>query len=402
MTKPQTQQTSRHALPHGYIEGYYGRLLNWDERMTVLEKLAHLQMNAYLYAPKEDPQYFRNWREDWDSNWWRDFGIFTRHAQANGIRVMAGIAPGIDFNFASLASKTDDTAILINKAHALIDAGAHEITLLFDDINPLPAERQGAFNHEGQAHAALANLLVDEVPLSVTPRIYADEIIDGAQGYIEAFITELAPQINVFTCGEYIVEREFDFSRTALGRHGFAANRIIFWDNLYAHDYCPRRLFLGAWRGRGDAASAMFNLTGMLHTDCLLLDLIQAGEDDTPRKAVLSYHGVPEAFYTIAAFFDLPPNIRASSIEWSADDTPTGIDKGGIDKGGIDKENAHKWLQALDVLLWEWKAPLQREWYPWLMALRGDILMASGQADNTRIAKITPPILAHAFKRKQD
>ena len=141
----------------------------------------------------------------------------------------------------------------------------------------------------------------------------------------------------------------------------------------------------------------MFNLTGMLHTDCLLLDLIQAGEDDTPRKAALSYHGVPEAFYTIAAFFDLPPNIRASSIEWSADDISNGIDK-----GGIDKENAHKWLQALDVLLWEWKAPLQREWYPWLMALRGDILMASGQADNTRIAKITPPILAHAFKRKQD
>ena len=53
-------------------------------------------------------------------------------------------------------------------------------------------------------------------------------------------------------------------------------HKIIVWDNLYANDYCPRRLFLGPWSGRSNAGSVLLNPTGMVHTDCLLLDIMAA------------------------------------------------------------------------------------------------------------------------------
>ena len=44
-------------------------------------------------------------------------------------------------------------------------------------------------------------------------------------------------------------------------------------------------------------------------------------------------------------------------------------------------------LAALDILLWRWKSPLQREWYPYLMGLKQDILLANGELPLERIEK---------------
>jgi hypothetical protein len=57
-------------------------------------------------------------------------------------------------------------------------------------------------------------------------------------------------------------------------------------------------------------------------------------------------------------------------------------------------------LDALDELLWRWKSPLAQEWYPFLMGLRGDLLMLRGEADEFRQAKILPPYLHHHMKGK--
>ena len=57
-----------------------------------------------------------------------------------------------------------------------------------------------------------------------------------------------------------------------------------------------------------------------------------------------------------------------------------------------------KALDALDELLWRWKTPLSREWYPFLMALRQDILLGDGQMDALRRAKTLPPLLNRQLK----
>ena len=60
----------------GYVEGYYGRLLGWDDRHRIIDRLAGNGMNAYLYAPKEDPFHRVDWRTAWPDDWVREFTRF--------------------------------------------------------------------------------------------------------------------------------------------------------------------------------------------------------------------------------------------------------------------------------------------------------------------------------------
>ena len=38
---------------NGYIEGFYGKLLRWDDRNLIIKKLNKNKMNSYFYAPKK-------------------------------------------------------------------------------------------------------------------------------------------------------------------------------------------------------------------------------------------------------------------------------------------------------------------------------------------------------------
>ena len=371
----------------GYIEGYYGRLLSWEERGRLLECLEGHAMNAYLHAPKEDPRHRLEWRNDWDDAWWKGFRGFAKDAARRGITAVAGLAPGLDFDFACLdgagGAAAGDAAILLGKAEALVRAGAGGVCLLLDDIDPLFEARRGPFGHEGEAHAALANLLAGrlECPVWVVPRVYADEITDGAEGYLEAFAATLGDGMTALTCGSHIVAPDTGLSGTGIVRAGIGADRLVVWDNLYANDYCPRRLFLGPWRGREGTGSIMLNPTGMVGTDCLLLALMHAGPERAAWRRAVAEHGVPEEFFTVAGFFDLPPD-------------PGRPPEAARDGGRLSAAMVGESLAALDVLLWRWKSPLQREWYPHLMGLRADILFRDGRMDPLRVAKTFPPLLA--------
>jgi len=378
MTKPLSSPC------RGYIEGYYGRLLNWTERRHLTDVLADTGMNTYLYAPKEDPAHRFHWRQDWDSGWWQHFAGFTAAAAAKDVAVIAGIAPGLDFDFGSLSDKNGDAAILIDKSRRLIDAGAASVNLLMDDLDPGFGGHDGGYQSEGAAHADLANMLADQLPLSVTPRIYADEIAAEAESYLDDFTARLDPGVMVWTCGSHIVAPRIDLAKTALARAGIPTERMIVWDNLYANDYCPRRLFLGCWQGRDNAQHILINPTGLVHTDALLLHLMAAGEDKTAWQNTFTAHGVPPAFMDIAGFFDLPPQPDAAATQ-----------------DPFDPDQTKTWLDALDTLLWRWKSPLQREWYPFLMGLRGDLLYRSGAMDSLRKEKTFPPLLTSQHQQER-
>jgi hypothetical protein len=363
----------------GYIEGYYGRLLDWPQRHDLLTVLEREGMNGYVYAPKEDPAHRFQWRQNWSQHWWQEFRSFTKDAKKKGITVIAGIAPGLDFDFSSLIDGGGDLAILVEKAKRLIDGGAGEIGLLMDDLVPASSRQDAGYHSEGLAHADLANRLAAQIsgPVSVTPRLYADEIDDETESYLGDFCAQLDPQMMVWTCGSHIVAPKINLAATKLARCGITPERMIVWDNLYANDYCPRRLFLGLWRGRDEATHIFLNPTGLVHTDALLLALMAAGDDAVAWRKVIMAHDVPEAFFNISTFFDLPPDPDAA-----------------LSEDPFDHGKTVAWLESLDTLLWRWKSPLQREWYPYLMGLRGDILYRRGDMKALRQHKTFPPLLS--------
>ncbi|WP_438995981.1 beta-N-acetylglucosaminidase domain-containing protein [Candidatus Puniceispirillum sp.] len=371
----------------GYIEGFYGHLLNWDDRFRLLQKLASCEMNAYLYAPKDDPCHRFDWRVDYDADWCAGFAQFCDTASMRNISVIAGIAPGLDFNFADLCnagnSQNNDFMILCAKANQLRANGANHIALLMDDIAADFAQRAGDYESEGTAHAALANRLADdlECPILLVPRIYADELVTDidvqSASYLDDLTASLDPASAIIHCGSHIVAPHIG-SKDFAARSPSRQHRMIIWDNIYAQDYCPRRLFTGPYRERDGDGDILLNPTGMIETDLLLLD-IMARKQSWPD--IIKAASIPDVFITLAAYFD----------------APYGFDP------VFDMPEDNDALAALETLLWSWKSPLQREWYPFLMGLKHDILMRRGELPALRVTKTqTPALAAHILASMND
>ena len=350
----------------GYIEGYYGRLFGWRDRDRILDKLNQLGLNAYLYAPKEDVCHRYRWRTPWDQTWMTGFRTFCGQARSQGIAVFGGIAPGLDYN-----AHDDDAefAALRAKAQQLVDAGAAGVTLMFDDIDAPPVSGygpNGLADHE--LHARIATRLASEldVPLSLVPRVYADEITDDPATHYGNLSSGLPQDIKLFHCGTHIIAGPDPLAEGGLARRHITQD-LVLWDNLYCNDYCPRRLFVGAYTGRNSITDVMLNGTGLIETDRLLLSVMAAGDDHAAWRAALAEAGVPQEFHHVAPWFNLPvTNDTVPSLPAAADGAT---------------------FDAIETLLWRWKGPLAREWYPFLFGLKHDLLLAAGALPDLRVHK---------------
>ena len=83
----------------GYIEGYYGKLLDWESRRKLIGRMNFNKMNNYLYAPKEDKLHRLNWRENYPNKWLKELKAFCEFSKKKDIAISIGLSPGLDFNF---------------------------------------------------------------------------------------------------------------------------------------------------------------------------------------------------------------------------------------------------------------------------------------------------------------
>lgn len=378
----------------GYIEGYYGRVFDWDGRAGLIDHLSCIGANAYLYAPKEDAFHRRDWRLPYPAPWRRRFAELASKAHRRGVDLVPGMAPGLSFDYLSAR----DYSILLRKLYAFRDLGCRTLALLMDDIPPsLPENCRGAFRTLGEAHGMLLRKLRRDLggrrgrggpELWFCPTVYTDQFASGpvaTDPYLADLAATLPPEVTVLWTGPRIISPRL--LRADIGELvRLFGGRVILWDNLYANDYCPGKLFAGPYRGRGKETwsltrGILLNPTGLPATDRLLLDLLAAsrrGEAPLPAwSAVLEARQVPREFRAVARFLDSPFFIPAA-----ADLSPRRL------------EAARK---ALKHLIWTWKGELHGEWYPHLFMLDADI-RASGRGpdrpDVEWVRKRYPPLVA--------
>ena len=111
-------------------------------------------MNFYFYAPKEDQNHDLIGKNH-IQKWLRNFNNFTSKANFQGISIIAGIAPGLDYNF-NYGIINEDFNILKIKSKQLLNNGANYIALMFDDI---PNNFKNIYSSnliEGKSHAKLS------------------------------------------------------------------------------------------------------------------------------------------------------------------------------------------------------------------------------------------------------
>ena len=200
------------------------------------------------------------------------------------------------------------------------------------------------------------------------PRIYANELTKESPDYLNYFGKYLQKNLGVFHCGTKIVAENIN-QKIINNLKPLIDHELVIWDNLYANDYCPRRIFISPWYNR-NLKNIMINPTGMLQTDLLLIDIISNNQRNIDLKksflVTLNEHKIPEEFTEILHYFENPVLNTNNSIN---------------------KILCLEEVKIIDHLLWKWKSKLALEWYPYLMGLKQDILMKNNKLSKKRILK---------------
>jgi len=355
---------------NGYIEGYYGRLFTWKDRHKIILKLHQNNLSSYFYCPKEDGHHRIIWKKKYPLEWRKKFQKFCLYGKTLKINILAGISPGLNYNFNNYK---EDYKLLLNKINHLIEDGASKIVLMFDDIPNDLELKNNYVKSEGTLHAILANDILKNisVPLYIVPRVYADELIKDTPNYLIDLLKNINKNITLFYCGKKIVsDTNYPIELTSIRK--LSKNKIIFWDNIYANDYCPRKLFISPWHKRSNQIETMFNLTGLIETDLFLIDLIgetlKSNSTLESWNKILKTYNIPKEFNDIGKYFktlNVNPTINFNI-----------------------KNNSNQNLLSLDFLLWKWKTPLSREWYSFMLILKQDIELFNDKLTNNRILKV--------------
>ena len=193
-------------------------------------------------------------------------------------------------------------------------------------------------------------------------------MIQDDPSYLKDLSKTLSPLIKVFYCGKNIIAKTLtNYNKI----NKILTNKIIFWDNYYANDYCPRRLFIGPFLGRKNIKNLMINPTGLIKTDLLILDLfannINGKFSIKEWESILKIHDVPNIFFSIKEFFFKPSFDLNSELQ------------------SFNIKTKH--FEALDFLLWKWKGQLSREWYPVLFGLKQDLQINKNYLTSGQIIK---------------
>jgi hyaluronoglucosaminidase len=237
----------------GIIEGFYGPPWSHQQRLRLLEFAELYKLNAYVYAPKDDPFHRERWREPYAGKALREFQQLVDAAARHGVRFCFAISPGVSMRYSSRA----DFAALCRKIEAMRAMGVDAFALCLDDIPSEihHAQDKRAFTSLGEAHAQVTNRLRDYLD-RVAPQsllIFCPTDYTGTRStpYLKAIAERMRKEVLVLwtgaqVCTPIIGSDDADAYAAAIGRSP------VIWDNYPVNDYNRNRLFLGPIRSRAN------------------------------------------------------------------------------------------------------------------------------------------------------
>ena len=89
------------GIKKGVIEGFYGIPWTFEQRYSMINFLSDINMNQYIYAPKDDPYHNVKWRELYPDIKLKELEKLAKLAQRKNIDFVWAIHPGqnlIDFS----------------------------------------------------------------------------------------------------------------------------------------------------------------------------------------------------------------------------------------------------------------------------------------------------------------
>lgn len=246
----------------GLVEGFFGPPWSMSHRAAILEFGAARGMNAYLYAPKDDPYHRELWQEPYPEKEWGELLRLIGHAQRQRIDFVYGFHPGKGLLFSAQAP----VETLLTKAERFHQAGVRTFAVLFDDIPSRLEHEQDKIEFDGSLAAAEAlwvkKILTrqparwSDVEWWVCPSYYTDDpLLSRTFGAFEPFFLEtlaehLPEGIPCFWTGPAVVSKKITLAHVKKMVRKLK-HPLILWDNYPVNDLAmSREMHLGPLRGR--------------------------------------------------------------------------------------------------------------------------------------------------------
>ena len=335
----------------GYIEGYYGRFLSEHERCKVLNHMGKLNMDFYLYGPKEDPFHRVSWEKPYPVSKEKILKSFIKDSKRNSVTPVFALSPGM--NITKFSNKYINS--LTKKIVQAKKIGFKDFAILFDDIDQARNSELAEIHLKIIQHVSSIKG-INKNPLMICPTVYCKSFARGEikdNEYLQVLAANIDPNINILWTGDEVVSQSISL-KSLKDLKSLFKNPIIIWDNLYANDYCPTRFFIGAYKGRASLDKMVegvgINPTGMPITDSICLERFVSPKTD---QRIIDSYNIPKNFKFILPYFLDPfkkhQNLTAKKID--------------------------KLLSTQNELCIEWKSELQLEWAPFLWNFYLDLIL---------------------------
>ncbi len=193
----------------GVIEGFYGTPWTFENRLDLMKFCRLNNLNAYIYAPKDDPYHREKWRIAYPREKLAEIAKLVDAANQNGVRFIFAISPGQNLNYTGEKGDADFKKI-IKKLDAVYKIGVRNFAIFFDDLK----DDNGVHHEDGKLQAEFLNKLqaalrekhYDIEPLITVPtEYYRADMIQNANNYTADFAGALNKRIVVLYTGDGVV-----------------------------------------------------------------------------------------------------------------------------------------------------------------------------------------------------
>lgn len=233
----------------GIIEGFYGTPWTHAQRLDMIDFIAEIGMNTYVYGPKDDALLRREWRRLYGDAARAQLAELIESCAAHDIRFVFALSPGLSMSYAA----PDDLDALAAKYAQVGDLGVTAFALLLDDI---PGDLQHAADREAFPSLVAAQLdligrltaaLPVDATLVVAPTQYFGK---GDEPYIAELGRGLDRSVDLMWTGRTICSPVLEVVDAA--RFGDATgHQPLYWDNFPVNDVAMTgELHIGPYLGR--------------------------------------------------------------------------------------------------------------------------------------------------------
>ena len=215
----------------GVVEGFFGPAWPEDKRLSYAGFMARYGGSFYIYAPKQDPNLRKAWREDWDEAYLQKLQGMKNHFKKFGIGFGVGFSP---FGLGTTLSE-EDKKHLENKLSILNRLGIDLLGLFFDDM---PTN-----DHLAETQIEALSIIQKSFHQQIVfcPSYYTpDPILEKVFGkmpeqYLEKIADGIPLSVSVAWTGPKVISPVIDREHL-LGVTSLLKRKPFIWENLFAND----------------------------------------------------------------------------------------------------------------------------------------------------------------------